>query len=309
MQTTRSAPKALTLLQPFAWAVMEGIKTVENRSRPTSFRGPLLIHAGKSRRLLNGGPFTLPTGETVPDERALVFGALLGTVQLVDCLPVSKLRADPSAEGPYCWLLADPVPLAQPIYCAGQLGLWTPKLPEPLPSPSNGARIFTSNYARLKRIPPELVPVAISAWVPRWAGKIRREPRLAPLKTWFRAQLPLDVFLTNYEALLADLDPAQIARDLGPNAVLICFEGPGRLCHRRIVAEWLEAALKIEVPELGFARALLPTWQEAPLKDQKGGLPWEVNCEFCNAANRVALGSPRCRCLKCRKSFAVTWEQ
>jgi hypothetical protein len=38
--------KALTIRQPYAWAVARGDKLVENRTRPVSFRGDVAIHAG-----------------------------------------------------------------------------------------------------------------------------------------------------------------------------------------------------------------------------------------------------------------------
>ncbi len=38
--------KALSVRQPFAWAIVHGGKDVENRSWATSYRGPVLIHAG-----------------------------------------------------------------------------------------------------------------------------------------------------------------------------------------------------------------------------------------------------------------------
>jgi ASCH domain len=40
--------KALSVRQPFAWLICAGIKDVENRSRATKHRGPILIHAGKA---------------------------------------------------------------------------------------------------------------------------------------------------------------------------------------------------------------------------------------------------------------------
>jgi hypothetical protein len=38
---------ALSLRQPWADLIVNGIKNIENRSRPTRFRGRLLIHASK----------------------------------------------------------------------------------------------------------------------------------------------------------------------------------------------------------------------------------------------------------------------
>lgn len=41
------AMKAITLHQPWASLVVVGAKTVETRSWATSYRGPLVVHAGK----------------------------------------------------------------------------------------------------------------------------------------------------------------------------------------------------------------------------------------------------------------------
>jgi hypothetical protein len=57
-----------------------------------------------------------------------------------------------------------------------------------------------------------------------------------------------------YNAQLAELSAQKVYNDLialaGPDAVLLCFEDPGKFCHRRLVAKWLEDNLEIEVPEL-----------------------------------------------------------
>ena len=44
--------KALTICQPYPHLIMLGEKPVENRTWATSYRGPLAIHAGKSRQWL-----------------------------------------------------------------------------------------------------------------------------------------------------------------------------------------------------------------------------------------------------------------
>lgn len=54
-----------------------------------------------------------------------------------------------------------------------------------------------------------------------------------------------------YAGILATLDPQKVFDDLGEDAILLCWEKPGTFCHRRIVAEWLEDRLKIQVDELG----------------------------------------------------------
>ena len=95
--------------------------------------------------------------------------------------------------------------------------------------------------------------VSIARWTPRWwAG--RRYIVLAPpvaLLRLAKAGLPWDEFATEYRRYVLDkLDPAKVLADLGPDAILLCWEKPGDNCHRRLVAEWLEKHLEIEVPEL-----------------------------------------------------------
>jgi hypothetical protein len=107
--------KALTIRQPWAWAILSGCKTVENRSYPTSYRGPLLIHAGASCASLID---MLPNGTVVPD--SLAFGCLLGTVELMDCVRVDEVPPGPFVSGPWCWLLANPQPLKTPIPYVGR---------------------------------------------------------------------------------------------------------------------------------------------------------------------------------------------
>jgi hypothetical protein len=42
------AVRVVTIRQPWAWAIVYGGKDVENRRWRTSYRGPLLIHAGQN---------------------------------------------------------------------------------------------------------------------------------------------------------------------------------------------------------------------------------------------------------------------
>lgn len=109
--------RAITVKQPWAWAIAHGGKTVENRSRGTSYRGALAIHAGLSwsqrgaedARVLNawtawlsGRQTATPTPEHLrepweaadvldPDddrERQLIDrGAVIAVAELVDSHP------------------------------------------------------------------------------------------------------------------------------------------------------------------------------------------------------------------------------
>jgi hypothetical protein len=123
--------------------------------------------------------------------------------------------------------------------------------------------MFTSHFANIKNIPSHLRPVAIAIGVPAWY-KGERDLRLAPTRAM------LKMTSTEYDKLFAKIldkvDPKQIADELGDNAVLLCWEKPGERCHRRWVAEFLEEALGVEVPELGFPRDGYPAYADMPSK-------------------------------------------
>lgn len=125
--------KALTICQPWAWAIAEGIKTVENRTWPTSYRGPLLIHAGQSRVWMPDACAALRECHHIEVPSGLAFGVILGVCELVDCVryPAASqaLRDDPFADGPWCWLLEKFRPLKKPLPWRGAQGLFQVELP------------------------------------------------------------------------------------------------------------------------------------------------------------------------------------
>jgi hypothetical protein len=106
--------------------------------------------------------------------------------------------------------------------------------------------MFTSYFWRfhLKEVP-HLVSIA---WkTPEWF-KGRRYPVLAPKSNMLK--MGEEEYRRKYQMILAPLDPGQVYAELGEEAILLCWEPPCRFCHRRLVAEWLEEHLGIEVPEL-----------------------------------------------------------
>ena len=126
--------------------------------------------------------------------------------------------------------------------------------------------MFTSNFARIRRFPPELRPVAISIGIPRWY-KGERELRLAPAR--HTLPWPRERFDPYYNTLLAQLDPEALYATLGDNAVLLCWESPNIWCHRRRVAEWFEETLGVVVPEFALERSEILPYYEMPPKPAK----------------------------------------
>jgi hypothetical protein len=96
--------------------------------------------------------------------------------------------------------------------------------------------------------------VSIARWPPRWWGSRRRYIALSPsadLLKRAKAGLPWPEYVAEFKReVLSHLDPADVCDELGPDAILLCWESPGANCHRHLVAEWLEEALSMKVPEL-----------------------------------------------------------
>lgn len=94
--------------------------------------------------------------------------------------------------------------------------------------------------------------VSIARFPPRWWGKRSRYMPLAPSLRLFRLSkegLPFEAYRTEYLKMLSLLDPVKVWEDLH-DCTLLCFEKDPSNCHRRIVAEWLEKALDVNIPEL-----------------------------------------------------------
>lgn len=128
--------KAITVRQPWAWAIASGEKLVENRSRGTTYRGPLAIHAGAAWSV---------RGEQDPRVKALPVvrpwspttrSAVIAVAELVDSHPDAQC-CRPWGESEYSeaggrtiatvhhLVLEDVRPLAVPLAAGGALGLWT----------------------------------------------------------------------------------------------------------------------------------------------------------------------------------------
>ena len=92
--------KAITLYEPYAWLVRMLLKRIETRSWPTSYRGPLAIHAAKNipHWLWNGWMYepdfqdarqAAEAAGLDKDIRSLPRGVIVATCELVDCIRIS----------------------------------------------------------------------------------------------------------------------------------------------------------------------------------------------------------------------------
>lgn len=120
--------KALSIHQPWAWAILHAGKCVENRKWRTNHRGPLIIHASKSRASYAAQDLAVwreRYGVELPAWDELVTGAIVGVVEVIDCVPVGDLStSSPWAFGPWCWVLENPRAFQEPVPWKGQLSLY-----------------------------------------------------------------------------------------------------------------------------------------------------------------------------------------
>jgi hypothetical protein len=118
--------RAITIKAPWAWAIMHGGKDIENRTWKTNVRGRIAVHSspGLTREDYEWARrwSKQKTGILLPDFEELERAAIIGTVEVIDCVKRHPSRWH--ARGHYGFVLANPRPLSKPVPCAGFLGFW-----------------------------------------------------------------------------------------------------------------------------------------------------------------------------------------
>jgi len=125
--------KAITIHQPWAWAIIHAGKNIENRTWQTKHRGPLAIHASKRRHrgeyqyarqviqriLRDAGKSDMG----VPRFEEAIRGAIIGTVEVTG-IALTEPESRWWWTGPVGWMLSKQHATA-PQKISGQQGLWT----------------------------------------------------------------------------------------------------------------------------------------------------------------------------------------
>jgi len=136
--------KALTLIQPWSWAIAHAGKRVENREwqPPTQMFGQrIAIHAGKKFDARASIWIGEETGKYPPISTSLARGAIECVATIRGCIAVRNFCGrgrglltqqeicdaidSPWFGGPIGWVLADVITLPRPVPCRGAQGLWT----------------------------------------------------------------------------------------------------------------------------------------------------------------------------------------
>jgi len=122
--------KALSIRQPWAFAILMGCKPVENRSWPTHIRGPVLIHAGKTedtsaiKHVLGRMAYQSNTAQHELwrlYRHHVHLGGIVGAVSITDCVTEHESQW---FTGPWGYVLDLPT-FCDFVPMKGQLGFFT----------------------------------------------------------------------------------------------------------------------------------------------------------------------------------------
>ncbi len=126
--------KVLSLTEPYATLIKNGIKTIETRSWKTSYRGRLYIHASSTKI-----PKAYRENQalmSLVNNKELSYGNIICSCDLVDCVEMTDEFIDEIkknnneyvtgiyAKGRYAWILKNIEVLNNPINVKGHLGIW-----------------------------------------------------------------------------------------------------------------------------------------------------------------------------------------
>lgn len=122
--------------------------------------------------------------------------------------------------------------------------------------------LYTSYFAKLKKLPSNVIPISICGKAPDWYNGIQYK-KLAPKYGFFtewKKTHDNDYYIEHFNSeVLSSLDPRNVILELQTliptenrerqqddiwesfdiHIALICYEKPSDFCHRHLVAKWL----------------------------------------------------------------------
>ena len=107
--------------------------------------------------------------------------------------------------------------------------------------------IYTTYFANIRNLPPNIIPIAISLYVPEFYTGLRYTALAPDRYTLARYKMSPNErhYSIDYtENVLKHLNPHTVVDDLyklsnGNDVALVCYEKAGKFCHRKIVSLWL----------------------------------------------------------------------
>ena len=118
-------------------------------------------------------------------------------------------------------------------------------------------KIYTSYFAKAKKIPDDIVKISICGKAPQWYNGLQYK-KVAPKYGFFmewKQNHNNDFYIQHFNKEVLDrIRAKQVYDDLkrisiGRDFVLLCDEKSSDFCHRHLVADWLSKQLNISVEE------------------------------------------------------------
>jgi hypothetical protein len=152
--------KAISIQQPWAWLIVNGIKDIENRTWATRYRGPLLILASQKPCYDYAAVVKKLKKKGYPLPDSLDRGGIVGIVDLVDCVTHSRSTW---FQGPYGFVLENARTLPYTPW-KGKLGLFN--------VPQDAAQLEHAVAAPAH--PPSLRAPGVADWMRSTLAAVRR---------------------------------------------------------------------------------------------------------------------------------------
>jgi hypothetical protein len=120
--------RAVSIRQPWAWAIARGHRPVTNQDVPTAYRGPMLVHASMRVDLSSCHSPLIRSAGWDPADPLATLGAVIAVAELTGvCSPGEVCECGPWAEeGSHHWRISGVRALPRPVVALGRLGLWEP---------------------------------------------------------------------------------------------------------------------------------------------------------------------------------------
>ena len=109
--------------------------------------------------------------------------------------------------------------------------------------------LYTTYFARLKKLPSDIIPVSICGKAPDWYTGIQYK-KLAPKYDFFmkwKTDHDNNSYIDSFNTrVLKELTTDQVLADLttltnnAKKVALVCYEKPDDFCHRHLVADWFK---------------------------------------------------------------------
>ena len=110
--------------------------------------------------------------------------------------------------------------------------------------------IYTSYFAKLKKLPENVIPISICGKAPAWYTGLQYK-KLAPKYGFFmewKQNHDNDYYIEHFQKEVLNClkiddvinEISNLAKyDQSRHICLICYENPSDFCHRHLVAKWL----------------------------------------------------------------------